>query len=549
MSKKLNVGILINSHKIYAWQYRIIEEIVDSEFSKIVLFIKTGLNSASSHKNLNSAILNLHKKIDKLIFKVKNEYDTKIDLNSLLNNIPQFEIKPFEFNRKYILKDDDIFKIERYNLDVIISFAKIQLFGIILRIPKFGIWMFDHYDNRAIATSNPGYWESVLGWPETGSVLKILDEKHEKGIAIYRSWGYTYFNSIEQNRNKLFWTSSMFIPRILNGIYCNGIEYLENLKRKFNYESEQAHPEFFKDPSVLIATKNLLRTILFYIKLKFERRLHNEFWYLLVKTGTHFDMCSTSFCDFKKLIPPNDRYWADPFVIINNNRYFIFIEEFIYKLNIAHISVLELDSDGIMLSSEKIIDRQYHMSYPFIFEFNNSYYLIPETSKNKTIELFKCIDFPSKWEFVMNLMENIYASDSTVFYYNKKWWLFTSIDETGYLGGNGDELFLFYSDDLFTKNWESHPANPIVSDTKTARGAGRIFVNDNKIYRPSQDCSGLYGRAFNINEITLLNEYKYEEILITKVTPEWDSKLLGTHTFNFDDNIIVIDAFGTRRHI
>jgi len=187
------------------------------------------------------------------------------------------------------------------------------------------------------------------------------------------------------------------------------------------------------------------------------------------------------------------------------------------------------------------------MSYPFIFKVNNIYYMIPETSRNKTIELYKCTDFPYKWEFEMNIMENVSAVDSTLFNYNDRWWLFTAMDQTANISGCSAELFLFYADDIFSGNWKSHRLNPIVSDIRTARPAGRIFLRDGEIYRPSQNCAGRYGVAFNLNRITKLSESEYEETLVAEIKPVWDKKLKGVHTLNSDKDFTVIDGYSFRR--
>jgi hypothetical protein len=144
-------------------------------------------------------------------------------------------------------------------------------------------------------------------------------------------------------------------------------------------------------------------------------------------------------------------------------------------------------------------------------------------------------------------MENIAAVDTTLFFYENKWWLFTSVDETDNDIGCSTELFLFFAEDFFSDNWQSHPCNPIVSDVRTARPAGRIFIKGNKIYRPSQDCSVRYGRGFNLNQITKLTETEYEEMPLFKVETDWDDKLKGTHTFNFDKDLTIIDAYSYRR--
>jgi hypothetical protein len=273
----------------------------------------------------------------------------------------------------------------------------------------------------------------------------------------------------------------------------------------------------------------------------FSKRNWN--WFLLYRINNRkTDIFPANLNKFESLKPKKDRFWADPFVISRDNKYYLFIEELIFKTNKGHISVIELDERGKLLRNDIIIEKPYHMSYPFVFEWNDTYYLVPETGNNKTIGLYKCTNFPRKWSFVMNLMENVPAKDSTLFYYHDKWWLFTAINEMSN-SPNHDELFLFYSSELLTTKWISHPCNPIISDIKTARPAGKIFIHDNKIYRPSQDCSGRYGRAFNLCQIITLTETAYEEILVSKVEANWNKKLKGTHTFNFDQNFTIIDTY------
>jgi hypothetical protein len=89
--------------------------------------------------------------------------------------------------------------------------------------------------------------------------------------------------------------------------------------------------------------------------------------------------------------------------------------------------------------------------------------------------------------------------------------------------------------------------NPVVTDVRIARPAGRIFIRDGKIYRPSQDCSGRYGNSFDINQINILSETDYSEANILKVRPDWESGLVGTHTYNYSKGFTVIDAYKFRK--
>ena len=91
--------------------------------------------------------------------------------------------------------------------------------------------------------------------------------------------------------------------------------------------------------------------------------------------------------------------------------------------------------------------------------------------------------------------------------------------------------------------------NPIVTDVRLARPAGKVFVRDGIVYRPSQDCSGRYGNSFDINQVTDLTIEMYKEKTILKVRPDWDRNLKGTHTFNSDGGFTIIDTYRLRRRM
>ena len=248
---------------------------------------------------------------------------------------------------------------------------------------------------------------------------------------------------------------------------------------------------------------------------------------------------------FDRLIPPKSSFWADPHAVQVNGINYIFIEEFSRTKNKGHISVIEMDEIGKCKAPVKVLEKDYHLSYPSVFNWQGKYYLIPESGENRTIDLYQCVEFPYVWEYKQNLMKNITAVDTTPIYYRSKWWLFTAMAENEAAAPNV-ELFLFYADDLFTRQWTAHPQNPIVSDVKSARPAGDLFMRAGKLFRPSQDCSKAYGYGFDLNEIEVLSETEYCERKTLSVRPDWDEKILATHTYAKQGNLTVIDAFSRR---
>jgi hypothetical protein len=203
--------------------------------------------------------------------------------------------------------------------------------------------------------------------------------------------------------------------------------------------------------------------------------------------------------------------------------------------------VLTLDADGAVGSPVPIIERPYHLSYPHVFNWRGDYYLVPESKQNGTIEVYRCTQFPYRWELATVLMDNVAAVDATLLEHGGRWWLFANMVENAG-ASSWDELFLFSADSPLSRQWTPHPLNPIVSDVKRARPAGPTFTRNGRLFRPSQNCARRYGYSFNINEITELTLTGYQERLVETVEPNWDTRIFATHTFASEHGLTVIDG-------
>jgi hypothetical protein len=531
---------------IPSWEYEFIEKIKDSEYSRIALIVMNEKNERKSGRG--SFIFRLHQKIDQLIFLRKHSYSLIKDICELVKDVPSIQVNSTKPDGFECFSTDDINEIRKYNLDIIIKIRYGLIKGDILEIPSYGVWSYSMTNFNSEKEDTTGYYEIVRKNPVTASELAIIKDERKKKTIITRVFESTCSYSISLNRDKLFQRASLFIPRLINGTYLHGSDYLKKLEEKYDQGNadiieQLPAPSFF--PSIF----NLVSSKLIFLHQIFKKLTFTDpfSWTLLFKIGAENDFLNNSYESFERLKPSKDKFWADPFVVSKGGKYYVFVEEFIYRGNKGHISVLELDKDGQLLNVQKIIEKPYHMSYPFIFDIDNNFYMIPETGGNRSIGLYKCTEFPGKWAFIKNIMDNINAVDSTLFYHNNKWWLFTVIDKIDSVLSVSPELYLFYADDFLSENWTSHPQNPVVSDVRSARSAGKIFIKEGKIYRPSQDCSGRYGNSFDINEILTLTVTEYKEKKVIKVKPDWDTSLKGTHTFNFDGDFTIIDAYSFRK--
>ena len=541
---KLKIGLLMDSFDVPYWIYKMIEKIQDSTHSQISLII---MNQTEITKN--NPILKVKNNRDYFLYKIYTRLENKTyhpDIDGfqikntaeLLENIEKISVMPKLTKYSDWINDDDVNTIRKYDLDVIIRLGFRILKGGILDSAKCGIWSFHHADNNMNRGGPAGFWEVFQQEPTTGSILQILNEDLDGGQIIAKSYSTTDSTFVKRNQNNYYMKSLSFLPRKLKELHEVGKdEFLKRVQAENN-------DLIFYDRPLYGKPKNgqFLKLGLINFRKLVNRKIRNWFyfdqWFLLfdIKDGI-----SKSLWRYKKILPPKDRFWADPHVITRDDKYFIFIEEYIYKKGKGHIALIEMDKQGNYQYKGKILEKSYHLSYPFVFEFNKNFYMIPESSSNKKIEIFKCIEFPNKWEFHGNLMSDIDAVDSTILFHNNKWWLFTGIKENDG-ASNSDELFLFYSQDPTSDQWIPHPQNPIISDVRRARPAGKIFSYQNKLYRPSQNGSYHYGYGININRIKKITEFEYEEEVENKILPKWDEQISRIHTFTYVDDLSVMDG-------
>ena len=195
---------------------------------------------------------------------------------------------------------------------------------------------------------------------------------------------------------------------------------------------------------------------------------------------------------------------ADPFLFYENNTFYLFFEVYNTITLQGDIGLAE-SNDCTNWSYKKIVlDEPFHLSYPCVFEYNNEYYMIPETNAVKAIRLYKADNFPYNWSFVKTIASGGNFADNTIFYFNSTWWLFTETD-------NNDVLRLYYSDSLFGL-WEEHPLSPIISgDSNITRPGGNVIIFNNRIFRFAQDDYPNYGNQIWAFEITTLTKQDYKE--------------------------------------
>jgi hypothetical protein len=527
--KLIKLGIVINSFLVPKWIEKIINDIFHLEFVELkVVIVNLNHPTSKMQKNKNKHFLyNKYCEFDYKYYskKVKKNAFEKINIEDSLIEVGK-EIKIIRINYNEITKNE-IEKLKKDELDLIIQFGIREIMPQLSGIPRNGVWYFPHDHFGGGYSAEPKFFKAMFNKNERLEISLNNLANIDKSKVIFKSQSSVNKESLFFNSNAVYWKSSQFIIRKLHDLYTLKIESANEASEVDFLKNIPSEPKL---PSNL-ETINLLTNLAFS---KIKSRMFYEQWFLA------FKQINEKKESYNIIKPPLDRFYADPFIFKKDNKTYIFFEEFIYSKGKGDISVLEIDSRTNKCTKPIcILDKPYHLSYPFIFEWEEEVYMIPETSENKTIEMYKSVDFPHKWELEKVLIDEINAVDATIIYHNKKFWMFANVFVDG--SSSLDELHIFQSDNLLGE-WESHKMNPVVSSASSARPAGKIFIKDGKLIRPSQDCSFSYGYSVKFSEISKLTEDQYSEKLIDELNPTWLKNNKGTHTFNFNEDYEVIDG-------
>ena len=232
-------------------------------------------------------------------------------------------------------------------------------------------------------------------------------------------------------------------------------------------------------------------------------------------------------------------YFADPFLFQHNGETHLFCEEFPDAAGKGIISATVLRPGEIPAPPKPVLERPYHLSYPFVFEHGGAIWMIPETSANRAVELYRAAEFPRRWVFEKTLLSGICAADATLFEHDGLLWIMAATADHG--GSSWDCLSLFHASAL-TGPWHAHPLNPVLIDASAARPGGHVIRQAGGLLRVAQDCSAGYGAALSLCRIDRLDPENFAQTTLARLAPlaAWNAH--GVHTLNRAGGFEVIDV-------
>ena len=243
-------------------------------------------------------------------------------------------------------------------------------------------------------------------------------------------------------------------------------------------------------------------------------------------------------------------HWiADPFLFEKDGITYLFYELFDMISSKGCIAFSIVENEHIISEPCIVIKKDYHLSLPFIFEMNNCIYIMPETSDDYRIKLFKAINFPREWEEAEIIIPDVYACDSVLFEKDNKKYLLSS--EMFHNTPTGEYSSCYVKNHLYSINNKYEIASDfgIVSEGSSGvRNAGKIMYEDRMI-RVGQNCeNNQYGKGIVFYKVVSVEPYQETEFFridcseIKKHLINNKYNLAGSHTYNCSEQYEVIDV-------
>lgn len=467
-----------------------------------------------------------------------------VSAEAFLQSAPRLEVTPQTTKFSDRLREEDLAVIRAHDLDLMLRLGFRILRGGVLEAARYGVWSYHHGDNRVNRGGPAGFWEVMEGHKETGAVLQILSEDLDNGLVLDRTLSATHPLSVRHNRNELYWKTSQLLPRQLQRLQREGpAGYFDRVRRE-NEPLQLYDRRLYttQDLSNAQMAGYLARLQSKRLRNQLRQRLYRDQWHLRYQFSTQ---PATSLWRMKTLTPPPDRFWADPHILVHEGEHYLFCEEFLYEPWKGRVACMKLGRDGALGPPQVALELPSHLSYPFVFTWQGRHYMVPETASQRRVDLYECTRFPDRWERRATLMEDVHAVDATLLRHDGRWWMFANMVQVRG-ASSWDELFLFSRRELTRGRWEPHPLNPLLSDVRRARPAGRLFTWKGRLYRPSQRCTPRYGYGLQLNEITSLSREDYQERPVTRAEPLWEPGLRGVHTYSYEEGLTVIDAMTSK---
>jgi hypothetical protein len=335
-----------------------------------------------------------------------------------------------------------------------------------------------------ICSSFTFFLKNVIQSGMDSGIIQIQPKYFESLQSVHNlSWDFRPSSSIKKN---------IYYRKIYSLLYS-----LDWLEQNSSSTSEITH---FQKPN-----PSFLSFIFNYFK-KFKLRVLKKLRLVSVRTRWKLIQLDSLHGISIREITDSTFNYADPFIWFDNaNNPWIICESWSKESNKANISISKLPTQAEEASFSVIIDEPFHLSFPFVFEYHGSTFILPQSATGSELRFYKNETNQLHWNYSFSINLPIPLVDVICICVEEVWWLIGSAKDP--IRNIKNRLFAFYASELNGKTLvKSHRNNPILWSDFGGRNGG-VFEIADKIYRVGQfEGSDIYGfdfKEYEILELTL----------------------------------------------
>lgn len=516
----LSVGVALDGKRAPAWAAWLLSAIRAHDD----LDLRLAVLSDRGPDERRSILFTAYEALDRRVFSRSPDALEPMDVSPSLEDVATLQL-PAAPGQPAQNPADASPAADHQALDVLIRLGTGMAPEAIPVVARHGVWSLHLGDPIRYRDEPDLFWELYFAEPASTSVLESVTRGPEERRELYRSYSATDPVSLQRTRNPVYWKSARFALRRLEALAAG--TWSPDLEPTNDEPSMRRSP-----PSNVDAFRHLARVAGRVARRRLRRAAFRRQWSVGLRQRQGNRLPQEDHSPWRMVSPPADRYWADPFVVESDGETLVFVEQFRFADGKGELAVCRLEGNGELSAFEPILSDAHHLSYPYVLRDGGQMFMIPESGDAERIELWAATDFPTGWTRAAVLLDGVRAVDASVLHHGGLYWMW--VNQSFHGGRLDDETFLYFSDRL-ESGWTPHPRNPVVSDARRARPAGRPFLHRDVLIRPAQDCTGGYGSRVVFHAIEELTPDDYRERPVGTLGPDWaPGRNLGAHTYTFD---------------
>ena len=299
-------------------------------------------------------------------------------------------------------------KVKQLNLDfLIVDIPLVRMRAISLSCLATQGMFLTQYSNLLGADSRfQSFWDVLNREPTTPFAVEHIRagggdpvSRVTGTVSTQASWTATI---IQIRRESTVWVSQLLAQYVRLGVV-----------ETFGKASITRSAHITHAPGIIDLIRYLYRRIVSIFKSRLRTTRHYSTWSIAVAIG------EPSIENLKNAVTVanrQDHFFADPFIYTWKDRTICFAEEFCLLDDRAHIAAIDIVSTR-EVSEENwepsirylgtVIDEPFNLGFPFVFEYENRIFLIPDSRQANSVRLYECVEFPLQWQYRHDLLSRL----------------------------------------------------------------------------------------------------------------------------------------------